>query len=157
MLFILGVGDVGGTWKFLLWTRKLKSLFMCHLAWRKDGSVVVWWRQAPHYMWRECFEYIIGTLVSRSPFRSHSKPCPSIVCRLYICNVCMNPLFAKASSEFMLFRSANGTTMIHQMNIHPLYSPRLWLVNKHEIWKLSGAYFDILMCKVDDLRSGEQI
>lgn len=31
-----------------------------------DGSVVVWWRQAPHYMWRECFEYIIETRITIS-------------------------------------------------------------------------------------------
>lgn len=62
----------------LLWTRKLKSLFMCHLA---EGLmlpflVCMWvtcgW-QAPEYKQYECFEYIIGFVAASAP-----SPCYDI-------------------------------------------------------------------------------
>lgn len=75
-----GEAEGFGMKQVLLWTRKIKSLFMCHLIWqriyeyacacvreigrkRRERLRNLWWKQAPDYMWYKCFEYIIGKLL----------------------------------------------------------------------------------------------
>lgn len=59
---------------------------MCHLAGEGEIDVVglcvcvCLWRQAPDYMWQECFEYIIGLASVSSPWQTERA---SIV--MYVC------------------------------------------------------------------------